>query len=285
MIPIRQMFIVLLAFGLMASRTGMANQTETVLEVAVGTLNWDKGKPVGTAVVVISRPIPDSPNGPRGIGVMLHGPPAWNKGKPVWLSGRWVLVHVQGKVDTVPYRNGTRVWWDFWPDRPPVVGGYTVEATLRGQRVTRTIKLTEPKSLPFTAGIAVGRIAQTEVDASWSLVPGAISYAAATYTSKPSLPPVPHNASWFPGNLTYTYTTKTSGTILRTTYGDKPAFVNRVEVYAFNVDLTEIPPRLPAQLNVSWTLSPPFDFPPGNPYALYPPPPPGNRPPPPPPGP
>src|SRR5206468_12039581 len=88
MIPIRQMLIVLLAFGLMASRTGMANQTETVLEVAVGTLNWDKGKPVGTAVIVVSRPIPDSPYGPRGSYVTLRGPRTWNEGKPVGLRPR-----------------------------------------------------------------------------------------------------------------------------------------------------------------------------------------------------
>jgi len=282
MIPIRQMLIVLLAFGLMASRTGMANQTETVLEVAVGTLNWDKGKPVGTAVIVVSRPIPDSPYGPRGSYVTLRGPRTWNEGKPVGLPAAWAQI-----VDL----SGYRVWWQFWPDRTPAVGDYTVEGTLRGQRVTRTIKLTELKPLPRVASIGVGRITQTGVDATWSPVAGALSYGAAiildapvSSTLPPTFVPVPCGASCRPSNTTYI--TKTSGTIRRTTYGEKPFVVNRVEVYAFNVDLTEIPPRLSAQFNASWTLSAPFDFPPGNPFVPPGPPPvPGDRPPPPPPGP
>ena len=171
------------------------------------------------------------------------------------------------------------------------MGDYTVEGTLRGQRVTRTIKLTELKPLPRVASIGVGRITQTGVDATWSPVAGALSYGAAiildapvSSTLPPTFVPVPCGASCRPSNTTYI--TKTSGTIRRTTYGEKPFVVNRVEVYAFNVDLTEIPPRLSAQFNASWTLSAPFDFPPGNPFVPPGPPPvPGDRPPPPPPGP
>lgn len=243
--PMRHVLLVLVVIGLMASQSGMASQDAPVLEAAIGALNWGREKPLGTALVIVTRPGLDAPF-PIARGFTLYGPPAWNNGRPVGLSARWPqIVEISSKY---------HVWWYLWPDMPPVAGDYAVEAALGGQMMRRTVRLSDVTPLPLPISISVIRIRQEEVEASWSPVLGAVSYGAMVGSSHTTFKPLDFRG--LPYNTTYT--TKTSGTIQRTVFS---TFINRVEVYAFNVDITRVPPQLPRQFNVSWAVSDPFDFP------------------------
>lgn len=247
--PVKRALLLLLTFSLVACQPGLANQDGRMLEASIGTFTWGKEGPIGTALVVVSRPAPESPYGPRARSFKLYPPRTWNNGEPISLSARWVVI--VGEHPTWHF-----VGWYLWPDKPPVAGDYTVEAILEGQPVRRTVRLTDLGGLSLSNAVRVDRIKGDGVEASWSPVPGARLYAVAIETSATGF--APRDVPWGDHKV---YTTTTSASIRRIDMGNRPS-VNRIAVYAFTADFTSIPPQIPTQMKVSWTLSEPFEFPP-----------------------
>lgn len=150
--------------------------------------------------------------------------------------------------------SGYHVWWYVFPKKLPVDGEYRVETSSQEGRITASTKLETRGALARSTWVIAGSVAPNAVEAFWSSVSDAISYGTAIVSSSAVF--LPRDTS---GPVpSHTYTTATFATLRRQSRSIWP---HRVELYAFNVDLTRVPPELPAEFKASWALSPPFDFP------------------------
>ncbi|MGH2398386.1 MAG: hypothetical protein ACRDF6_00955, partial [bacterium] len=147
------------------------------------------------------------------------------------------------------------VWWYVFPETRPVEGEYKLETTFGTGVITASARFDAPGTLPRSAWVVANTVARGEVNAVWSSVTGAKSYGVAVLGPDDDF--VPHDTS--SPSPRHTYTTVNSATLLRTS-GRRRVWPHRIELFAFNIDLTKVPPDLPGQLNVSWKLSPSFEF-------------------------
>lgn len=238
-----RLLIILLVIGLAHTPAAAIQPGIPPIALVVGTLNWDNLAAPGLAVIVVSDRVPNR------YSFFLFGPPTWNDGKAVELYADFT---------PISDRRGFKVWWYVFPEKRPAQGEYRIEATFPGMAVKATARLGAPSSLPRPSWVVANIVDRNEINAVWSPVPGAKSYAVTILT--PAHEPVPHDATQPPNHA---YTTFNSLTMVRTTRlrSYRRSWPYRLELFAFNVDLTGIPTVLPENLKASWKLSPAFDFP------------------------
>lgn len=238
----RRMLLVLISLSLGSCQPGMAGQDEILLQASVGPFTWNAQGPTGTAVLLVSRLRPSS--------VKLYTP---TSREPIPLSpGRIMMVGTGSRVDH-------HVGWYLLPGLPPVAGDYFVEAILggrRGRRVQKMIALTDSGPLSLSNAVRVDQIKEDRVEASWSPVAGARLYGATIQSSLDPTQFTPRDVRLINQTI---YTEQLSASVPRIG-GRKPRW-NRVALYAFSVDFTQVPFQLSEQFKVSWTLSDPFQYP------------------------
>lgn len=194
-------------------------------EATVGTANYTGSQPFGTFFFFIFRLRNRAPA--DGLTVTVRGPQGWNNGRPLELRRSWLANHL-----------GT--WWDWDANSAwrSVSGEYVLETTIDGtvHRVRRSVDATA--FLPLTSQINV-TATRTQVDVSWTPVPGAASYQVGLYRADTL------------ATISSVYLTGTQFSFRDLNLD--PAVSYRVWVRAFGVETgVTIPPSLPpGQANYS----------------------------------